>query len=133
MANRTREVEALFTGLYAEHFDLVQRTVAAGLRREHLDLVEDLAQETFLEFWRYLTSGATITNPVGLLVTMARHAVVHHYRRRSSGELAADFSDFLQERRLPSSAAAEDTALDRLEAYATVLALPSRTRVAVAA
>jgi DNA-directed RNA polymerase specialized sigma24 family protein len=115
-AGQSLNPETVFSELYETHQTLVSRVIAAGLRREHRDLVEDLVQETYLRLWVHLAGGGTIDNPAGLLVVMARRALADHYRLRRSGEQPTDFSDWAAERKLPASPAAEDRAVTRLEA-----------------
>lgn len=82
----------LLDGWYREHAAMVRRVVARSVRREDADLVEDLAQDVWVEAWQYLLRGNTVARPVGLLATMARSRVAAHYRSaRVRREQATDF------------------------------------------
>lgn len=109
-----QSADSAFGDLYHRTSAKIGRVIAAGVRREHRDLVEDLVQETYLAYWIY-EGEHEVRSPAGLLVTIARHIVAAHYRRPESTALVPwDFTVELGARRLPATASAEDIALERL-------------------
>lgn len=111
-AQRTDRFELLYT-LYAGR---VRAYVAAYLGRTFWpadpSLVDDLTQDTWEQVWRSLpTLRASDDRAMGWLTTVARRAVIAHYRRaRTRREAPADF-DGPQGRLLPVAPSAEDQAL----------------------
>lgn len=104
--------EELFTAVYTAHVGHVRRIAAAQVRRDDMDLVEDLVQEAFARLWVYLQRGHTLSSPAGLLGTMTRRAAADWYRlRRNTRERATDLSDPLAGRAMPAEPSAEDIAL----------------------
>lgn len=71
----------LFTALYAAHSIRIRRVVLAELRPADHDHADDLTQDVWLAFWRRLERGDVLRNVPALLVVMARHRVIDHYRR----------------------------------------------------
>ncbi|WP_326683043.1 RNA polymerase sigma factor [Streptomyces sp. NBC_01237] len=77
---------------FALHAPMVLRVVGRAVRREDAHLVEDLAQDVWVEAWQYLLRGNEVARPVGLLAVMARSRVSAHYRSaRVRRESATDF------------------------------------------
>jgi hypothetical protein len=66
----------------------------------------------------------------GPLASIARRRIADHYRLRRSGEVPANFGDWFEERKLPSTAAAGDIAIVRLEACELLAELPAPTTAA---
>ncbi|WP_050495375.1 sigma factor [Streptomyces sp. NRRL F-5702] len=82
-------------GWFREFGPMVRRVVARSARREDVDLVEDLAQDVWVEAWQYLLRGNDVQRPAGLLAVMARSRVSAHYRSaRVRREQAVDFQDY---------------------------------------
>lgn len=107
-----------FTELFTEQAPRIRRLILADLRTaDHAD-ADDLTQDVFLAFWRYLEAGQQIARPAGLLTVMARHRVVDHYRAARAREQATDWADWFEARKLPTSPAAEDIAVERITAVA---------------
>ncbi|MET9484755.1 sigma factor [Streptomyces sp. NPDC006638] len=99
--------------LYGER---VTRFIASRLPKGDWHLAEDLTSEVFVQVLQsYTLKGRPLDERVwGLLATIARRAISQYYRRRSSGELSVDFTDWFEERMLPADASAEDVALANL-------------------
>ncbi|MGW3304699.1 RNA polymerase sigma factor [Streptomyces rubiginosohelvolus] len=82
-------------GWFREYAPMVRRVVARAVRREDVDLVDDLAQDVWVEAWQYLLRGNDVQRPAGLLAVMARSRVSAHYRSaRVRREQAVDFQDY---------------------------------------
>ncbi|MFD7868480.1 RNA polymerase sigma factor [Streptomyces sp. NPDC059783] len=110
--------------IFATYSDSLTRWVYTRLGRADWHLAEDIASETFLRLVRDYT-GRRIEFPLGLLRTIAGHAISDHYRLRRSGEAPADFSDRVEEARLPESASAEDTALAGITVLTMLAEIPA--------
>ncbi|RPK77829.1 sigma factor [Streptomyces sp. ADI98-10] len=77
---------------FREFAPMVRRVVARSVRREDVDLVDDLAQDVWVQAWQYLLRGNEVARPAGLLAVMARSRVCGHYRSaRVRREQATDF------------------------------------------
>ncbi|MFH9090935.1 RNA polymerase sigma factor [Streptomyces sp. NPDC017673] len=86
-----REVLA---GWFGEYAPMVQGVVARAVRPGDLDLVEDLAQDVWVEAWQYLLRGNEVARPAGLLAQKARRRVAKHYASaRVRRELLCDYQD----------------------------------------
>lgn len=93
-ARRVEDAPAreLLGGWFVEFAPMVERVVGRAVRREDAGLVEDLAQDVWVEAWQYLLRGNTVARPEGLLARMARHRVLAHYRSaRVRREQATNF------------------------------------------
>ncbi|MCA1222191.1 RNA polymerase sigma factor [Streptomyces sp. 8L] len=87
-------VRALLADWFAAYGPLVERVVGRQVRREDLDLVEDLAQDAWLMAWQHLLSGQAVVSPRGFLAVVARRRVFAHYRTaRVRREEATNFQD----------------------------------------
>ncbi|MEU0705389.1 sigma-70 family RNA polymerase sigma factor [Streptomyces bacillaris] len=85
-------LRVLLDSWFREYAPMVRRVVARAVRREDVDLVDDLAQDVWVEAWQYLLRGNTVTRPAGLLAVMARSRVCGHYRlARVRRETLTDF------------------------------------------
>jgi len=81
----------LFTATYAKYLPMVRATIAGRLDTSDKHLVDDLAQNTFLAFYRYLGRLDDSRDFGGLLRVMARQSITHHFRAmRNSHEKPAD-------------------------------------------
>lgn len=110
-------IEGRFETLYAMYERSVRRFISSRLDRAVQHLVDDFSQETWLEAWKSLESlKAADEAAFAWLATIARRVISHHFRRPRSTEIVTDFADSVQARRLPSSPAAGDVAVVRLEA-----------------
>ncbi|MFG3399161.1 sigma factor [Streptomyces parvus] len=79
-------------GWFREYAPMVRRVVARAVRREDAGLVDDLAQDVWVEAWQYLLRGNDVVRPAGLLAVMARSRVSAHYRSaRVRRETLTDF------------------------------------------
>jgi Sigma-70 region 2 len=74
------EARALLADWFGEYAPMVQGVVARTVHHGDLDLVEDLAQDVWVEAWQYLLRGNTVARPAGLLAQKARRRVRAHYR-----------------------------------------------------
>lgn len=100
------------TALFLRHDDRIRRMIAARLLPEDKHLADDLAQDVWLRLWQYVSRGDTIERPAGLLATMARCRVAHHYRAaRTRREQSTDYADAAAASCLPAVASAEAEAL----------------------
>lgn len=106
-------VEAVFTAYHP----WLRTWIFRHLFKADWHLAEDLASEVFTRlFASYGADSIEAPRVQGLLTTVARHAIRDHFRVQRSGEAPVDFSDPIDSRRLPHTAAAEDTAVVRLQA-----------------
>lgn len=79
-------------GWFREYAPMVRRVVARAVRREDAGLVDDLAQDVWVQAWQYLLRGNDVVRPAGLLAVMARSRVSAHYRSaRVRHETLTDF------------------------------------------
>ncbi|MEU9894257.1 sigma-70 family RNA polymerase sigma factor [Streptomyces phaeochromogenes] len=69
-----------FTTTYARYLPMVRATIAVRLDASDKHLVDDLAQNTFLAFYRYLDRLDGGRDFGGLLRVMARQSISHHFR-----------------------------------------------------
>ncbi|MEU3664022.1 sigma-70 family RNA polymerase sigma factor [Streptomyces sp. NPDC032940] len=84
----------LLTALYDDYAPLVLRTAARALRPDDRDLVDDLAQDVWLDTWRHLLRGNELRRPAGWLATRTRRRAIDHYRlAHVRRERATDYSD----------------------------------------
>lgn len=81
-----------FTDLYRAYFPRMVWYIRDRLDDRHTDYAEDLAQETFIRFWRYY-AGKGKTGSYTLLTIQARSVVAAFYETRFSSERATDFAD----------------------------------------
>jgi DNA-directed RNA polymerase specialized sigma24 family protein/AraC-like DNA-binding protein len=85
-----------FTELYAQYWDFVRRYIWHRINVSQADLAEDLAQETFIRFWKGYVQPGKLESPdscFGLLATIARGVLAKHFERPRNHEGAADFED----------------------------------------
>lgn len=116
-------VEARFTRLYEAEAGRVLRVITAALRREDRQEAEDLAQDVWLWVWARIQRGDQLRNPSALVVLMARHRVIDHYRRAHTRyERSADYTEHASVLLLPAAASAEAEALDATDTRAVALA-----------
>lgn len=88
------EARVLLAGWFGEFAPMVRGAVARAVRPGDADVVEDLAQDVWVEAWQYLLRGNTVARPAGLLARMARHRVAGHYASaRVRRELLCDYQD----------------------------------------
>ncbi len=95
-ASRPEDVVAreLLAGWFAEYAPMVEGVVARTVRLGDVDLVEDLAQDVWVEAWQYLLRGNEVARPAGLLAQKARRRVARHYASaRVRRELLTDYED----------------------------------------
>lgn len=103
--------------VFALHSAHLTRFVYDRLERADWHLAEDLTSETFVSLVRnYADRPIRMESAFALLASIARRRIADHYRLRRSGEVAADFRDWFEERKLPTAPAAEEVAAMRLEA-----------------
>lgn len=99
------ELRVLLDGWFREYAPMVRRVVGRQVRLEDADLIEDLAQDVWVEAWQYLLRGNEVVRPAGLLARMARSRVSAHYRSaRVRRETLTDFQE-------------NDRAVDRLVSW----------------
>jgi DNA-directed RNA polymerase specialized sigma24 family protein len=126
-----------FELLYTHYHRRVRAYLVAYLsrtwRRIDQDLVDDLAQETWLSAWQYLPAYDAARPAMPWLTSIARRRAVDHFRlARSTRETAADFGDTVTARRLPVSHSAEDEAV-AVDTLIRMLMQPVGTPLGVAA
>ncbi|MEU9663501.1 RNA polymerase sigma factor [Streptomyces chartreusis] len=84
----------LLDALYREHAPMVARVAARALRHHDRGLVDDIAQDVWLDTWQHLLRGNEIDSPAGFLAMRARRRVVDHYRlAHVRREEAFDYTD----------------------------------------
>lgn len=112
-----------FAAAWAEYMPMVRRLAASRLGEKNVQLAEDIAQEAFLDFWRYLLTGKRVNSPGALLNRITCRQVSAYYHRMSALKrprtTAMDFTDPAAHRLLRTfsaedEAVAELAALDRL-------------------
>jgi DNA-directed RNA polymerase specialized sigma24 family protein len=115
--------------LFASYHQRVTSYIYSRLIRQDWHLAEDLTTEVFIELMRsYTMRGREVDARVwGLLATIARRVISHHFRRPSAGESATDFGNGSQASRLPSTPGAGDVAMVRIEARRELAELPEPT------
>ncbi|MFF8366903.1 RNA polymerase sigma factor [Rhodococcus erythropolis] len=91
----------LLDSLYRQYAPMVTRAAARALRPEDRDLVDDIAQDVWLDTWQHLLRGNPLHSPAGFLTMRARRRAVDHYRlARVRREQSTDFTDALALHRL---------------------------------
>ncbi|MFJ9427576.1 sigma-70 family RNA polymerase sigma factor [Streptomyces sp. NPDC101249] len=84
--------DELFNATYSQYLPMVRETIRQRLGQSDRHLVDDLAQNTFLTFYRYLARLDASYDFGGLLRVMARQSISHHFRLlRNQREQPADF------------------------------------------
>lgn len=115
----TPATDDVLSAVFATHSDRLVRFVYHQLDRPDWHLAEDIASEVFVRLVRDFTGRPVDLNRVGgLLRTIARRAMVDHYRLRRSSETPVDTTDWFEVRRLPAVHSAEDYAIADLTARA---------------
>jgi RNA polymerase sigma-70 factor (ECF subfamily) len=89
-------------------------------------VAEDLTQETFLAAVSELRKGRRVESPIPWIFGIARHKLIHHYRRRDRDALP-----LLSEDALEDETADEQVALARENAVAALAAVPPSQRAAL--
>ncbi|MDX3582981.1 sigma factor [Streptomyces europaeiscabiei] len=69
-----------FTAAYSQYLPMVRATISRRLDASDKHLVDDLAQNTFLAFYSYLSRLDASRDFGGLLRVMARQSISHHFR-----------------------------------------------------
>ncbi|MFG2480989.1 RNA polymerase sigma factor [Streptomyces fagopyri] len=122
---------SVLSDVFATHSDRLVRFVLNRIDRADWHLAEDIASETFLRLVRDYSDREIDMNRVfGLLTTIARHAIVDHYRPRRSSETPVDTTDWFEARRFPVDYSAEDYALADLTARTLLADSPAPLGVA---
>lgn len=112
--------EQILADLYRQYGRMVRRIAAVTLNWGDAALVDDIAQDTWLQVWTCLQRGADLTNrpAAGLIATITRRMVGMHYRRVSALKrprtTPRDFSNGTPLD--PATASTEDVALAELSA-----------------
>jgi DNA-directed RNA polymerase specialized sigma24 family protein len=88
----TTTADDLFTSLYAKYWRRITWYMRERLDDRHVDYAEDLAQETFIRFWRYYAVKGK-PGSYTLLTLQARSTLAAFYETRAAGERATDFAD----------------------------------------
>ena len=90
-------------------------------------VAEDLTQETFLAAVSELRKGRRVESPIPWIYGIARHKLIHHYRRQSRVEEPLADHDLI-----PGDAPLDDAGpLARENALAALAALPASQRAAL--
>ena len=119
---------AALSEVFALHSAHLTRYVYDRLERADWHLAEDLASETFVSLVRnYADRPIRMESAFALLASIAKRRIADHYRLHRSGERAADFGDWFEEKKLPASPAAGDVVQVRLEARERLAACPEPT------
>ena len=117
--------------LFALHSAHLTRYVYDRLERADWYLAEDLASETFVSLVRnYADRPIRMESAFALLASIAKRRIADHYRLHRAGEMAADFGDWFEEKKLPASPAAGDIVHVRLEASELLADRPEPTTAA---
>ncbi|MGX1226868.1 DNA-directed RNA polymerase specialized sigma24 family protein [Streptomyces ambofaciens] len=84
----------LLADWFVQYAPMVEAVVARTVRLGDRDLVEDLAQDVWVQVWQYLLRGNEVARPAGLLAMKARRRVYAHYASaRVRRESVTDFQD----------------------------------------
>jgi DNA-directed RNA polymerase specialized sigma24 family protein len=84
-----------FTAAYHQYLPMVRATIHRRLNPSDAHLVDDLAQNTFIAFYRYLARLDATRDFGGLLRVMARQSISHHFRvMRHTHERPADIGSW---------------------------------------
>ncbi|MCX5055096.1 RNA polymerase sigma factor [Streptomyces sp. NBC_00474] len=84
----------LLDTLYRRHAPMATAVAARALRPGDRGLVDDIAQEAWLDTWQHLLRGNELRSPAGFLAMRARRRAVDHYRlARVRREEAVDYTD----------------------------------------
>jgi RNA polymerase sigma-70 factor, ECF subfamily len=118
-----------FSEFYQRHYPRIQRFVQA--RVESKETSEEVADEAFLEVWRYIyVEQQTVEHLPALLLTITRRLVVNHYRKRKAPEepieeqKISDQGSFLTELEVTGDTETIKHALDNIRSeYREVIAL----------
>lgn len=111
--------EELFASLYRRYERMVRRIAAATLNYGDTGLVDDIAQDVWLQVWTFVQRETTTQAPAGLVATITRRMVGRHYesinRLKRPKTTPRDFSNGTTMDH-PATASAEDIALAELSA-----------------
>lgn len=80
-----KDKKVIFSEVYELHSDSIYRHCLFRIFTE--EKAEELTQEAFLRFWRYLDEGKEITNPKGLLYRIADHLLIDEKRKKREESL----------------------------------------------
>lgn len=83
-----------FNEVYAEFRPAVEGRVRHQVRERDLHLVEDLAAEVFVQYWRKIQAGQSVCNAGGMLKHLAWQTVAERYRKlKHTQEVTLDLAD----------------------------------------
>ena len=131
--------EQLLADLYRRYDRMVRRVAAVTLNWGDSALIDDIAQDTWLQVWTCVQRGADLTTrpAAGLIATITRRMVGMHYRRVTAAKRPRtrpmDPTDALIQR-ITATGSTEDVVMAQITARETIAALPAwatRTRTAV--
>lgn len=77
--------EKTFTDTFAQYSDAIFRFCMVKV--SNVELSEDMTQEVFMRYWRYLMTDKTINNPRALLYTIASNLAKDWYKKKKSVSL----------------------------------------------
>ena len=77
--------EKMFTDTFALYSDAIFRFCMVKV--SNVELSEDMTQEVFMRYWRYLMMDKTINNPRALLYTIASNLAKDWYKKKKSVSL----------------------------------------------
>jgi RNA polymerase sigma-70 factor (ECF subfamily) len=78
-------LEQEFTKMFAMYGDAIFRFCV--LKVSSVELAEDMTQEVFVRYWRYLIEGKEITHPRALLYTIAHNLAKDWYKKKKAESL----------------------------------------------
>jgi RNA polymerase sigma-70 factor (ECF subfamily) len=107
---RSRRNPDAFARIYDAYSVVIYRFIAYKVSSK--EIAEDLASETFLKTWQYLTEGKRVESVRALLYMVARNVVIDHYRAKSRipGEVSLDESFLIDDEHdtLPAGGVVQD-------------------------
>jgi RNA polymerase sigma-70 factor (ECF subfamily) len=74
-----------FTQIYEEHSEAIYRH--CFFRMHSAQRAEELVQDIFMKFWRYMEAGNDIKNVKGLLYRIADHTIIDEKRKHTTESL----------------------------------------------
>lgn len=95
-AAMSNQADDKFTHYYGAYFKSITWYIRVRLDERHYDYAEDLAQETFIRFWRWYVQPGKLRNENGiysLLSLQARSVMAAFYEARATSERVTDFAD----------------------------------------
>lgn len=78
-------LEKIFTDSFSEYGDAIFRFCIVKV--SNVELAEDMTQEVFMRYWRYLREGKEMTNTRSFLYTIANNLAKDWYKKKKADSL----------------------------------------------